>query len=57
MREISQNFPTVAPSLAKIKLDDTFRQEILSNLFVEPGRNLVLLNGRVIEPDTIDCFT
>lgn len=56
LRDISQNFPTHATSLSKVKVNETLKQEIKDNAFVEPGRNLVLINGRAINPDTIEPF-
>lgn len=56
MREISQNFPTLAPSLTKVKLSETFKRELQEGLGFEPGKSLVLVNGRMVEPETINPF-
>eukprot|EP01116_Phalansterium_solitarium_P000089 TRINITY_DN10057_c0_g1_i1.p1 TRINITY_DN10057_c0_g1~~TRINITY_DN10057_c0_g1_i1.p1 ORF type:complete len:1540 (+),score=753.29 TRINITY_DN10057_c0_g1_i1:74-4693(+) len=57
MREISQNFPLLATSLAKLKLNETLKADIIQNPAIEAGRSLVLVNGRVVDPDTADAFS
>jgi len=57
LREISQNFPTHATSLSKIKVNETLKSELKDQRMVEEGKSIVLINGRVIQPETVDPFS
>ncbi|KVH88595.1 UDP-glucose:Glycoprotein Glucosyltransferase [Cynara cardunculus var. scolymus] len=57
MQEINQNFPSVVSYLSRMKLNDSIKDEILSNQrMIPPGKSLMALNGALIDIDEIDLF-
>jgi hypothetical protein len=56
MREISQSFPTHAVPLSRVRVNETFKSELSKNRIVEEGKEMVLINGRVIHPESINLF-
>ncbi|KAI3702099.1 hypothetical protein L6452_27772 [Arctium lappa] len=57
MQEINQNFPSVVSYLSRMKLNDSIKDEILSNQrMIPPGKSLMALNGALIDIDDIDLF-
>ncbi|KYQ99832.1 glycosyltransferase [Tieghemostelium lacteum] len=58
LKYISQHFPTLANSLARISVNETLKKQMESNQkFINPQESLVLLNGRVINTETINTLT
>ncbi|KAJ9552536.1 hypothetical protein OSB04_016581 [Centaurea solstitialis] len=57
MQEINQNFPSVVSYLSRMKLNDSIKDEILSNQrMIPPGKSLMALNGALIDIEDIDLF-
>jgi UDP-glucose:glycoprotein glucosyltransferase len=57
MRDLSHNLPTLVSSLSRLKVNMSMKSEIEGNhQFLQPGTNLVLLNGRQIDPETTTPF-
>ncbi len=57
LRDISQNFPTLLSSLTRVVVNDSVREQISRNQQVRMhGNPLLLLNGRVLNADTLDPF-
>jgi len=57
MRDLSHNLPTLVSSLSRIKVNMSVKSEIEGNhQYLQPGTNLVLLNGRQIDPETTTPF-
>ena len=56
MKEISQNFPNHAVGLSKIKVNETLKSQVKKNIFIEEGKSLLLINGRIITPESINVF-
>jgi len=52
--EISQNFPTRAVGLTRIKLNTTLQQELL-NVQIRDN-NFALINGRIVTPSDVNPF-
>eukprot|EP01114_Cavostelium_apophysatum_P013828 TRINITY_DN3442_c0_g1_i2.p1 TRINITY_DN3442_c0_g1~~TRINITY_DN3442_c0_g1_i2.p1 ORF type:complete len:866 (+),score=183.48 TRINITY_DN3442_c0_g1_i2:101-2698(+) len=57
LRDISHNFPTHAVPLSRVKVNETLKADITNNTPLEPGKNLLLINGRVTDLDTLDAFS
>jgi hypothetical protein len=55
MTDISQNFPSFAVALSKVALNDTLKAELRQNAQFNP-KSVILLNGRVIDPETSDPY-
>jgi len=56
--EVSQNFPSLANSLSRMKLNTTMVKEVKANhKIVRPGGLVMSLNGENLELDTIDIYT
>jgi len=56
--DLSQNFPSLANALSRIKLNSTIVREVKANHRVIPPGGLVMsLNGENLELDTIDIYT
>eukprot|EP01133_Synstelium_polycarpum_P002909 gene2909-3343_t len=52
LKYISQSFPGLAPSLARISINDTLKSQIVENQkHISAGENLLLINDRVIDLD------
>ncbi|GKB86829.1 UDP-glucose:glycoprotein glucosyltransferase isoform X1, partial [Tanacetum coccineum] len=57
MQEINQNFPGVVSYLSRMKLNESIKEEILSNQrMLPPSKSLMALNGALIDIDDIDLF-
>ncbi|PWA75078.1 UDP-glucose:glycoprotein glucosyltransferase [Artemisia annua] len=57
MQEINQNFPSVVSYLSRMKLNESIKEEILSNQrMLPPSKSLMALNGALIDIDDIDLF-
>ncbi|KAK6136507.1 hypothetical protein DH2020_029743 [Rehmannia glutinosa] len=57
MQEINQNFPSVVSSLSRMKLNDSIKDEIISNQrMIPPGKSLMALNGALINVEDIDLY-
>lgn len=57
MQEINQNFPSVVSSLSRMKLNESIKDEILSNQrMVPPGKALLALNGALLNIEDIDLY-
>lgn len=57
MHEINQNFPSVVSSLSRMKLNDSIREEIMTNQrMVPPGKSLMALNGALINIEEVDLY-
>ncbi|KAG9141867.1 hypothetical protein Leryth_013981 [Lithospermum erythrorhizon] len=57
MQEINQNFPSVVSSLSRMKLNESIKDEIVSNQrMIPPGKSLMALNGALINIDDIDLY-
>ena len=57
MRDLSHNLPTLVSSLSRLKVNMSMKNEIEANhQYLQPGTNLVLLNGRQIDPETTTPF-
>jgi UDP-glucose:glycoprotein glucosyltransferase len=58
MQEINQNFPNLVSSLSRMQVNETIKDEIVSNQqMLPPGKNLVAINGAVINLETVDIFS
>lgn len=64
LRDVSQNFPSVARSLIKTTVSDDLRKEMAKNqqyfetyLGLGPGESALLLNGISMEMDVYDIFS
>ncbi|XP_024522450.1 UDP-glucose:glycoprotein glucosyltransferase-like isoform X1 [Selaginella moellendorffii] len=58
MQELNQNFPNLVSSLSRMKINETIKQEIVSNQqMISPGRNLLAINGALVNPESLDLFT
>lgn len=56
--ELSQNFPSLANSLSRMKLNSTIVNEVTKNRKnMRPGGLIMSLNGENLELDTIDIYT
>ena len=56
--DLSQNFPSLADSLSRMKIDKTFAMEVRNNhRLMQPGGLVMSLNGEMLELDTIDIYT
>ena len=56
--ELSQNFPSLANGLSRMKLNSTLVNEVKGNhKMVYPGGLVMSLNGENLELDTIDIYT
>jgi hypothetical protein len=55
MQDISQNFPTFAVALSKVETNDTLRDQLRINSQAMQ-KNAVLLNGQMIDPETVDPY-
>ena len=56
--ELSQNFPSLANPLSRMKLNATMVKEVKANhKIVRPGGLVMSLNGENLELDTIDIYT
>ncbi|KAG2321665.1 hypothetical protein Bca52824_014878 [Brassica carinata] len=57
MQEINQNFPSVVSSLSRMKLNESIKEEILSNQrMVPPGKALLALNGALLNIEDMDLY-
>ncbi|CAN7053976.1 unnamed protein product [Brassica rapa subsp. trilocularis] len=57
MQEINQNFPSVVSSLSRMKLNESIKDEILSNQrMVPPGKALLALNGALLNIEDMDLY-
>ncbi|KAL5230580.1 hypothetical protein ABZP36_029356 [Zizania latifolia] len=57
MQEINQNFPSIVSSLSRMKLDDSIKDEIITNQrMVPPGKSLMALNGALINIEDLDLY-
>ncbi len=57
LEEISGNLPSVAVGLSKVKVNSTTKTHIQqTRAWVEPGKTVALLNGRIIDLETIDPY-
>jgi UDP-glucose:glycoprotein glucosyltransferase len=56
MKDLSQSFPSHAVALSRVKVNDTFKSELQSNRLINEGDSLALINGRIIQLDTINLF-
>ncbi|KAK6156984.1 hypothetical protein DH2020_011232 [Rehmannia glutinosa] len=57
MQEINQNFPSVVSSLSRMKLNESIKDEIISNQrMIPPGKSLMALNGALINVEDIDLY-
>ncbi|KAG0591180.1 hypothetical protein KC19_1G156300 [Ceratodon purpureus] len=58
MQEINQNFPNLVSSLSRMQMNETIKEEIMSNQRLLPaGKNLVSINGALLNLDTLDLFS
>ncbi|XP_024372023.1 UDP-glucose:glycoprotein glucosyltransferase isoform X2 [Physcomitrium patens] len=58
MQEINQNFPNLVSSLSRMQINDTIKEEIMSNQRLLPaGKNLMAINGAILNIETIDLFS
>lgn len=57
-RDISQNLPTHAISLSRLKLNTTLKEELQSSVsqLVQSGQSALLLNGRMLDPATVEPY-
>ncbi|KAK8965056.1 UDP-glucose:glycoprotein glucosyltransferase [Platanthera guangdongensis] len=57
MHEINQNFPSFVSSLSRMKLNDSIKEEIITNQrMVPPGKSLMALNGALINIEEVDLY-
>lgn len=57
LRDVSQNLPSLAPLLSKLKQDAGAQAKLAENADkIEEGGNLILVNGQPVEAD-LDIFT
>ncbi|KAG5548754.1 hypothetical protein RHGRI_014196 [Rhododendron griersonianum] len=57
MQEVSQNFPSVVSSLSRMKLNESIKEEIISNQrMIPPGKSLMALNGALLNIEDIDLY-
>ncbi|XP_043704312.1 UDP-glucose:glycoprotein glucosyltransferase [Telopea speciosissima] len=57
MLEISQNFPSVVSSLSRMKLNNSIKDEIITNQRMIPaGKSLMALNGALINIEDVDLY-
>ncbi|KAJ4874821.1 UDP-glucose:glycoprotein glucosyltransferase [Raphanus sativus] len=57
MQEINQNFPSVVSSLSRMKLNESIKEEILSNQrMLPPGKALLALNGALLNIEDMDLY-
>lgn len=57
MQEVSQNFPSVVSSLSRMKLNESIKEEIVSNQrMIPPGKSLMALNGALLNIEDIDLY-
>ncbi|XP_010523682.1 PREDICTED: UDP-glucose:glycoprotein glucosyltransferase isoform X2 [Tarenaya hassleriana] len=57
MQEINQNFPSVVSSLSRMKLNESIKDEILSNQRMIPaGKSLLALNGALLNIEDMDLY-
>lgn len=58
MQEINQNFPNLVSSLSRMKLNQSIKDEIITNQrMVPPGKSLIAINGDLINIESIDLFS
>lgn len=57
MQEINQNFPSVVSSLSRMKLNESIKEEIVTNQrMIPPGKSLMALNGALVDTEDIDLY-
>ncbi|KAL3350110.1 hypothetical protein AABB24_022896 [Solanum stoloniferum] len=57
MQEINQNFPSVVSSLSRMKLNESIKEEIVTNQrMIPPGKSLIALNGALVNFEDIDLY-
>ncbi|KAL0920817.1 hypothetical protein M5K25_009987 [Dendrobium thyrsiflorum] len=57
MQEINQNFPSIVSSLSRMKLNDSIKEEIITNQRMVPaGKSLMALNGALINIEEVDLY-
>lgn len=58
MQDISQNFPLYASSLAKVRVNNTYKTAMSNrpNWKVEPGTSIMTINAISIDPQKVDLF-
>lgn len=58
MQEINQNFPNLVSSLSRMKINQSIKDEIITNQrMVPPGKSLIAINGDLINIESIDLFS
>ncbi|KAL8168345.1 hypothetical protein V2J09_009844 [Rumex salicifolius] len=58
MQEISQNFPSIVSSLSRMKLNNSVKEEILSNQrMIPPGKALMAINRALVNIEEIDLHS
>ncbi len=57
LQEVSQNFPSYASALTRIRVNSTLKAAIQSNQRMMPaGQNILLINGMPLDPEEIDIY-
>ncbi|XP_020594123.1 UDP-glucose:glycoprotein glucosyltransferase-like [Phalaenopsis equestris] len=57
MQEINQNFPSIVSLLSQMKLNDSIKEEIITNQRMVPaGKSLMALNGALINIEEVDLY-
>ena len=58
LQDVAQNFPTLAPSLSRVRVPIALADEVAANGAIAPGgMNLVAINGVIQNLDTMDAFS
>ncbi|XP_067949349.1 UDP-glucose:glycoprotein glucosyltransferase 1-like [Watersipora subatra] len=63
LKDISQNFPSLTSSLAKVQIRDSFRKSVqntqkkLEQYAIGSGDSALLINGITMDIDTVDMFS
>ena len=58
MQEINQNFPNLVSSSSRMKINQSIKDEIITNQrMVPPGKSLIAINGDLINIESIDLFS
>ncbi|KAJ7513700.1 hypothetical protein O6H91_23G011200 [Diphasiastrum complanatum] len=58
MQEINQNFPSLVSSLSRMEINDTIKDEIVTNQkMLPPGKTLIAINGALVNAEDLDLFS
>ncbi|MCO5576449.1 hypothetical protein L7F22_030259 [Adiantum nelumboides] len=58
MQDVNQNFPNLVSAISRLKLNETIKEEIVSNQrLVNPGKNMLAINGALINLEGLDLYS